>query len=95
MIQRLNRFIGRVALACTLVVLSQTVIADLPDFTELVENNHKSVVNISTTSGKKTPAANNSVPQLDDSPFGEFFRKFLEEQSPGLREQQFLSLIHI
>ena len=89
MIQRLNRFIGRVALACTLVVLSQTVIADLPDFTELVENNHKSVVNISTTSGKKTPAANNSVPQLDDSPFGEFFRKFLEEQSPGLREQQF------
>ena len=89
MIQRLNRFIGRAAFLCALVSLSQAVFADLPDFTELVENNHKSVVNISTTSGKKTPAANNGVPQLDDSPFGEFFRKFLEEQSPGLREQQF------
>ena len=90
MIHRLNRCVGKASLVVALAMFCQLAVAALPDFTELVENNHKSVVNISTTSGK--PAAstgNDGIPQLDDSPFGEFFRKFLEEQSPGFRDLQF------
>ncbi len=90
MIHWLHKCFGRFVLACALILLSHSVFADLPDFTELVENNHKSVVNISTTNGKKPTAGGGSdMPQLDDSPFGEFFRKFLEEQSPGFNEQRF------
>jgi serine protease Do len=66
-------------------------LADLPDFTELVEQNHRSVVNISTTAAPERESSGQSMPEFDDSPFGEFFRKFLEQQQnqPGLQEQQF------
>lgn len=87
--QMLNRYCGKIVLLLGLFMACQTVLADLPDFTQLVEDNHESVVNISTTSGKKPATGNDQMPQLDDSPFGEFFRKFLEEQAPGFRDQQF------
>lgn len=74
-----------------LLFCSSQILADLPDFTELVEANHKSVVNISTTAKSEGSGSQQSMPELDDSPFGEFFRKFLEQQqnAPGAQEQQF------
>ncbi len=63
--------------------------ADLPDFTELVEQNHMSVVNISTTGEVDRSQSAPGDPLQDDSPFGEFFRKFLEEQQNGQQEQNF------
>ena len=61
--------------------------ADLPDFTVLVEQNHKSVVNISTT-GEVERAQTGPGSPGDDSPFGEFFRRFLEEQQNGGSQEQ-------
>jgi len=64
-------------------------VADLPDFTVLVEQNHMSVVNISTTGEVDRSQFERGAPG-DDSPFGEFFRKFLEEQQGrGQQEQNF------
>lgn len=78
------------AMVSVLFWLPLVAIADLPDFTELVEQNHMSVVNISTTSEIENPAARPGLPD-DDSPFGEFFRKFLEEQQNGQSQEQNLS----
>ncbi len=80
--------------ALLLLAVSGRATADLPDFTELVEQNHKSVVNISTTSATASSDSGGSMPEFDNSPFGEFFRKFLEEQqnapgAPEAQEQQF------
>ncbi len=55
----------------------------LPDFTHLVENNHLAVVNISTLT-RVSQAIRPDLPNLDDpqykdTPFGEFLRKFLEQ----------------
>lgn len=80
------------AIVALLMMCSAGVQADLPDFTELVEENHKSVVNISTTSGSEKSRSGQDAPEFDDNPFGEFFRKFLEEQqrnAPGNQEQSF------
>ncbi len=79
-------------LALLLLLTVGQVHADLPDFTELVEANHKSVVNISTTAkSERRSDPRQNMPELDNSPFGEFFRKFLEQQqnAPGTQEQQF------
>ncbi len=62
--------------------------ADLPDFTELVEQNHMSVVNISTTSEVDRSPSGLGGPGAEDSPFSEFFRKFLEEQENGSGSQE-------
>lgn len=78
----LRGFIG-----AALVFLPLMASADLPDFTELVEQNHKSVVNISTTSEIKSAQSRPGLPD-DDSPFGEFFRKFMEEQQNGPQSQE-------
>lgn len=74
-----------------LLFCSNQVFADLPDFTELVEANHKSVVNISTTAKRESSGSEQSMPNMDDNPFGEFFRKFLEQQqnAPGAQDQNF------
>ncbi len=78
-----------------LLMISGQSSADFPDFTELVEQNHKSVVNISTSSATGTSdSGSNTMPEFDNSPFGEFFRKFLEQQqnapgAPEAQEQQF------
>jgi serine protease Do len=64
--------------------------AQLPDFTELVEKQGATVVNISTTQTAKSQAAP-QVPQLrEDDPFYEFFRRFIP--NPGPREFQSNSL---
>ncbi len=85
---RVRRSILGVLLA--LLYLPALVFADLPDFTVLVEQNHMSVVNISTNSEVDRSQTGPTLPD-DDSPFGEFFRRFMEEQQngPGQRNQSF------
>jgi serine protease Do len=64
--------------------------AQLPDFTDLVEKQGPTVVNISTTQSVRSPSAP-QVPNLpEDDPFYEFFRRFIP--SPGPREFQSQSL---
>ena len=64
--------------------------AQLPDFTELVEKQGPTVVNISTTQSVRGPLAP-QIPNLqEDDPFYEFFRRFVP--SPGPREFQSQSL---
>ncbi len=65
-------------------------VAQLPDFTELVEKQGAAVVNISTTQTNRN-ALSQQLPQLDENdPFYEFFRRFIP--SPGPREFQSQSL---
>jgi serine protease Do len=72
-------------LAAVLAFLPQPspAVEGLPDFTSLVEKNAPAVVNISTS---QKPAAKRNgraprfdIPDLDDGPFGEMFRKFFEQ----------------
>ncbi|MDZ7749509.1 MAG: MucB/RseB C-terminal domain-containing protein [Halofilum sp. (in: g-proteobacteria)] len=63
----------------------------LPDFTRLVEREHAAVVNISTSReirpnrGDLPPGFD--IPELEDSPFGELFRRFFgEDAEPRYRE---------
>jgi serine protease Do len=57
-------------------------VAQLPDFTELVEKQGPAVVNISTTQTARNPLAP-QIPQLqEDDPFYEFFRRFMPDQGP-------------
>jgi len=66
------------------------VMAQLPDFTDLVEKQGATVVNISTTQSAR-PQAAPQAPQLrEDDPFYEFFRRFIP--NPGPREFQNNSL---
>jgi serine protease Do len=64
--------------------------AQLPDFTDLVEKQGPTVVNISTTQSARSALAP-QIPNLpEDDPFYEFFRRFIP--SPGPREFQSQSL---
>ena len=65
-----------------------TTVAQLPDFTELVEKQGPTVVNISTTQSGRSSAAVPNIPE--DDPFYEFFRRFIP--NPGPREFQSQSL---
>src|SRR5258706_14343406 len=69
-----------------------TAFAQLPDFTELVEKQGPSVVNISTTTrvAARTPGPGTPVlPNIpEDDPFYEFFRRFLPGQPGGPGGQQ-------
>ena len=63
----------------------------LPDFARLVEQEHRAVVNISTSreirpeKGGLPPGFD--IPELEESPFGELFRKFFgEDAEPRYRE---------
>ena len=68
---------------------SGTVIAEhgLPEFTELVEENSDAVVNISTTKQQAVRRGlppNMEMPDIpEDSPLGDFLRRFFGEQGPG------------
>ena len=70
-----------------IVLFNQNVLAQLPDFTEMVKTNGVAVVNISTTQ-KASPEAENA-PEEQQLPEGmppeleEFFKRFLEEQGGG------------
>ncbi len=60
---------------------------DLPDFTELVEKQGHTVVNISTSQVLRGRRATPQLPNIDeDDPFYEFFRRFIPRnpgQAPG------------
>jgi serine protease Do len=72
-------------------LLALPAAAQLPDFTDLVEKQGPTVVNISTTQTVRNPLGVPQVPQLqEDDPFYEFFRRFVP--NPGPREFQSNSL---
>lgn len=64
-------------------VLSQA--RGLPDFTGLVEEQHPTVVNISTTrsNSELTLPPGMDMPNLENTPFGDLLKKFLQEQQRG------------
>src|SRR3979411_2267615 len=73
------------------LLLPPAAIAQLPDFTDLVERQGQTVVNISTTQTVRSPLGTPQGPQLqEDDPFYEFFRRFVP--NPGPREFQSNSL---
>jgi serine protease Do len=76
---------------CTILFfVSMASQAQLPDFTELVEKQGPTVVNISTTQSVRSPLVP-QIPQLqEDDPLYEFFRRFIP--NPGPREFQSQSL---
>jgi len=79
----------KIAALTVLAMLPAIANADLPDFTELVEQNHQSVVNISTNSDvSKEPTPGSNENPFEDSPLGELFRRYLEEQGRP-QEQKF------
>ena len=79
----------RLILALFLVALPAAVAAQLPDFTDLVEKQGPTVVNISTTQSVRNPLLP-QIPNLqEDDPFYEFFRRFIPQ--PGPREREFQS----
>ncbi len=75
-----------------LLLLPLGAMAQLPDFTDLVEKQGATVVNISTTqNARSSQQAAPQVPQLkEDDPFYEFFRRFIP--NPGPRDFQSNSL---
>jgi serine protease Do len=80
----------RKLLLLVILLLPVPGLAQLPDFTELVEKQGATVVNISTTQGARGQGTA-QVPQLrEDDPFYEFFRRFIP--NPGPREFQNNSL---
>lgn len=79
-----NIFVYKFVLALVaLLAWSQVQAGNLPEFTRLVDKNSPSVVNISTTQKIKRHSRlpeNLQIPDLpEDSPFNEFFRRFLDE----------------
>jgi serine protease Do len=65
---------------------------DLPDFTQIVETQGATVVNISTTQQRQR-RAQPQLPQLDeDDPMYEFFRRFIPRGPQGPREFESSSL---
>lgn len=91
----LFRMVALITATISIVFWPLVGAADLPDFTELVEQNHKSVVNISTTSEvDRSSTGGPGGPGGEDTPFGEFFKKFMEEQegAPQSQEQSFNQL---
>ena len=68
----------------------QAVAKDLPDFTELVEQQGAAVVNVSTTQINRAPQMFQGAPNLpENDPFYEFFRRFAPQMP---REQESQSL---
>ena len=84
--------LSRVLLAvCFLMPLQ--VVAQLPDFTELVEKQGAAVVNISTTQASARNPLAQQLPNVpEDDPFFEFFRRFAPNNPGGPREFQAQSL---
>lgn len=76
------------------VLLSHSVYADrLPDFTAMVSENSPGVVNISTTQevSRESLPRNFDIPDLpEDSPFRDFFKRFLDELPEHRRNTQSL-----
>ena len=86
----------RLAIVATLTILASLLTfsaqgRQLPDFTTLVEESSPAVVNISTTQKRQ---ARQSLPEMPDipkdSPFYDFFQRFLGEGHPQNRDSQSL-----
>ena len=78
--------------ACFFVMVATDAVArDLPDFTGLVEQYGKTVVNISTTQKIKHPKMHKQFKmpeQVPDGPFGDLFRHFFGDENgdPGMED---------
>ena len=73
------------------VLLPLTALAQLPDFTDIVEKQGATVVNISTTQKVRNPVGLPQIPQLpEDHPLYDLFRRFAPSSGP--REFQSTSL---
>ncbi len=81
----------KLALFALFGLFAQSVVANgLPDFTELVEKQGASVVNVSTTQIVRAPQMFQGAPNLpENDPFYEFFRRFAPQMP---REQESQSL---
>lgn len=65
------------------VATAQAALADnAPDFATLVQQAGPAVVNISTTQVVKEPALPDATPDMPDSPFNQFFRRYFGEDGP-------------
>jgi serine protease Do len=85
-------FMIRKALLVLCFLLPLQAVAQLPDFTDLVEKQGPAVVNISTTQGgSRNPLAQQFPNVPEDDPFFEFFRRFTPSPG-GPREFQAQSL---
>lgn len=69
------------SLLLTLFLFSAVYAHELPEFTQLVEQNRGAIVNISTTQkvARRHPQLPPGVEIPENSPWGEFFRRFGEE----------------
>ena len=75
-----------------LLLINQTVLAQLPDFTDLVKKNGAAVVNVSRVQKEKEPAQMGKTPQIPEGAppeLDEFFRHFFRGQ-PGFGEREFI-----
>ncbi|PCI20501.1 MAG: serine peptidase [Piscirickettsiaceae bacterium] len=75
--------------AILLLSINSSFAYDLPDFTELVENNNKAVVNISTTQKPKNVRSGlpPNMQQLpENGPYNDLFKHFFG--APGMRPKQ-------
>ncbi|NND91462.1 MAG: DegQ family serine endoprotease [Granulosicoccus sp.] len=79
----------RLSLYCLIAGLSLSSaamarVSSLPDFTTLVKQNHKAVVNISIIQSSPEDDARTRIPGLDNNDqLDDLLRRFREEQSPG------------
>lgn len=74
------------------ILYSLTVSAQLPDFTGIVEQAKDSVVNISTSKKVRTTDLREHLEIPEDSPFGELFKKFFDQDQFGFRDRESNSL---
>lgn len=81
----------RLSAVIVVMLLSNSLLAkELPDFTELVEKQGASVVNVSTTQTVQTQAGIQGLPNLpENEAFNEFFKRFAPQMP---REQESQSL---
>mgnify|MGYP001576952763 CR=1 FL=1 len=83
-------FVVSSAVAWLLISAPAFAARELPDFTQLADDNSPSVVNISVTlqQGRDTPQMFGLPDIPEDSPMYEFFRKFLEQLPEDRRHRQ-------
>ncbi len=85
-------FLLPVPFLLALLMTEVTLANSLPDFVDLVEEQGKAVVNISTKQKVKTSAMGNGgfqIPDIpEDSPFYEFFEKFFKQMPQGQGQGQ-------
>lgn len=91
----MSSYLCRVIFAGALLIVgaSGAHSRELPNFVDLVEDNYRAVVNISTTrTSKVSPSLppGMDIPDLENSPFGDLLRKYFEDRggrAPPRREE--------